>query len=258
MKKILHQTAHASHYNKDAEHYDTFNKKNSTVINKTLAKILTIHKVDTVLDLTCGTGSQVFWLTTCGFTVTGSDINHRMLAVAKMKARAQNLAIKFIKGDMRSVNAGQFDAVIAIFNAIGHLTINDFAKAIKNAARNLNHNGLLIFDIFNADFLRHKDNITTFTIDWIKHTVDASARVIQYSTIDDKGIMASYTTHYEQRGLSKPKISHSAQTLQVYRAAELKNILRENGFKVLEQCGIDGTRFKRLKTDRILTVAIKM
>lgn len=253
----MHQTALASHYNNDAVHYDTFNEKNSKVINKTLEKILTKHKVTTVLDITCGTGSQVFWLTKCGFKVVGSDINARMLAVAKKKALAQNLVIKFIKNDMRDVKAGKFDAVIAIFNAIGHLTVKDFAKAIKNAAHNLNDNGLLVFDIFNADYLRHKDNITTFTIDWLKPITEGSTRVIQYSTIDDKAIMASYTTEYTQIGHSKPKISHSTQTLQVYSASELSDLLSENGFKVIDQCGIDGKKFKRLKTDRILTVARK-
>lgn len=258
MKKVTHHTARASHYDKDAALYDTFNEKNSKTINKTLAKILTKNKVKTVLDITCGTGSQVFWLTKRGFKVVGSDINGPMLSVARKKARAQNRVIKFIKSDMSKVKVGQFDAVIAIFNAIGHLTIKDFAKTIKNAAHNLNNNGLIIFDIFNADFLRHKDNITTFTIDWLKATADGSARVIQYSTIDDKGIMASFTTEYTQVAHNKPKASHSAQTLQVYNASELCDLLRENGFKVIEQCGIDGTGFKRLKTDRILTVARKI
>lgn len=67
-----HTTAKASHYNKESEHYDKFNEENSKLINHTIENILKKYNVKTVLDLTCGTGSQVFWLTKCGYEVTGS------------------------------------------------------------------------------------------------------------------------------------------------------------------------------------------
>lgn len=257
MKKISHLSALPSHYNEDATHYDAFNEENSKTINRTIEKFLRTQKARTVLDVTCGTGSQVFWLAKAGFDVVGSDINARMLAIAKKKAKGRKLAVKFIKNDMRNIKVGKFDAVISIFNAIGHLTIKDFTQTIRNSADNLNDQGLLIFDIFNADYLRHKDNITKFTIDWLKATNDVTARVIQYSTIDDKGIMASFTIAYEQRKNGKPKLSQSAQTLQTYSALELRSLLSNNGFKVIKQCSIDSTKFERLKTDRILTIARK-
>lgn len=37
----------------------------------------------------------------------------------------------------------------------------------------------------------------------------------------------------------------------------LASMLENNGFTVLRQCGIDGTRFYDQKTDRIVTVAMK-
>ncbi|HXW52709.1 MAG TPA: class I SAM-dependent methyltransferase [Myxococcota bacterium] len=257
MRSVAHRSAKASHYNQDAKHYDAFNEENSRVINRALESILKKHKVKTVLDVTCGTGSQVFWLTHAGFDVVGGDINACMLAIAKKKAAEQELAVKFVKGDMRKLKVGKFGAVIAIFNAIGHLTINDFAKTIRNVAHNLNDNGLFIFDIFDADYLRHKDNITKFTIDCLKTTDDVTARVIQYSTIDDNGIMASFTTAYEQKTSQKPKMTTSAQTLQVYSASELRDLLNNNGFKVVKLCAIDGSKFMPLRTDRILTIARK-
>ena len=257
MKKLFHQSAESSHYNSDAMHYDAFNEENSRAINSSIEKILKKHKIKSVFDVTCGTGSQVFWLAEAGFDVVGSDINNRMLKIAKEKARAQKHDLKFIKGDMRSVQAGKFDAVIAIFNAIGHLTKKDFAKAIKNAALNLNEHGIFLFDIFNADYLRHKDNITKFTIDWLKDTDEGTARVIQYSTIDDKGIMASYTITHEKKNNGKTKTSQSAQTLQVYSAKELSKLLDDNGFLIVQQCAIDGSKLQDHKTDRILTVAKK-
>ena len=87
MKTLKHTTAKASSYNTRAERYDEFNENNSRAINALLEKILKEHQVATVLDLTCGTGSQVFWLVEAGFEVVGSDISRSMLKIAKQKAK---------------------------------------------------------------------------------------------------------------------------------------------------------------------------
>lgn len=50
----------------------------------------------------------------------------------------------------------------------------------------------------------------------------------------------------------------SAQTLQVYTAKQLKEMLHKSGFIVLSQCAVDGSKFFENKTDRILTVARKI
>ncbi len=62
-------------YNKESKRYDTFNENtiNSRITNSTIEKILTKNKVNTVVDLTCGTCWQVFYLAKRGFTVTGSE-----------------------------------------------------------------------------------------------------------------------------------------------------------------------------------------
>ncbi len=257
MKHISHESAIPSHYDTAAEHYDTFNEANSRIINETLAKILKEHNVISVLDMTCGTGSQVFYLAKKGFEVVGSDINANMLKIAKEKAAKEQLDIQFLQGDMGSLKVGKFDAVITIFNAIGHLTKNDFEKAIQNIGSNLKNGGLYIFDIFNLSYLLEDNNITSLTIDCQKITGDSKVRDIQYSTIDDDGILASYTIHSEQHKSEQPKISESEQTLLVYTAQQLKDMLGKNGFQVLQQCGVDGSPFNETGTERILTVARK-
>ncbi|MDX1924066.1 MAG: class I SAM-dependent methyltransferase, partial [Rickettsiaceae bacterium] len=165
MKTLKHTTAKASYYNTRAECYDGFNENNSRAINALLERILKEHDVATVLDLTCGTGSQVFWLVEAGFEVVGNDISRSMLKIAKQKAKLKQPQIKFLQGDCRTVHAGQFDAAITIFNAIGHLTREDFKLTIQNINRNLNPGGLYIFDIFNLDYLKAGNNITKLTVD---------------------------------------------------------------------------------------------
>lgn len=254
---MSHKSAKSSHYNEDAEHYDAFNEENSKTINTLITKILKKHNAKTVLDMTCGTGSQVFWLKKRGFEVVGSDINSNMLKIAKNKARKEKLELAFHKGDMRKIKVGKFDAVLTIFNAVGHLTKSDFEKAMRNIHANLKDGGIYIFDIFNLRYLMKDDHITHLTIDWLKSNGKAKAREIQYSTIDEDGILSSFTTSIEQTRSTKPKISKSAQTLQVYSAKQLREMLQRNGFKVLSQCGIDSSKFSEDKTERIVTIAKK-
>jgi len=255
MTKVIHVSAEASHYDKESASYDAFNEDKSRLINETLEKILNAHQAKTILDLSCGTGSQVFWLDKAGYNVTGYDINDKMLDIARKKASEIGLNIRFEQGDMRTSQVGKFDAVLTIFNAIGHLTKNDFEQTIKNIAQNLIEGGLYIFDIFNLDYLLKGDNITKLTIDWQKKFDGITAREIQYSTIDNEGILASHDIYHEQRDNEDPIISTAYQTLQVYSAKQLILILEKYGFKVLKQCNIDGTEFIAESSERILTIA---
>lgn len=257
MKTVVHTSAKPSHYNKEAEHYDAFNQKNTLPINQFIVKTLKRYGVNSVLDLTCGTGAQVFELIKLGFKVVGVDINSKMLKIARTKAKENHLDIKLLKGDMRSTRAGEFDAVITIFNSIGHLTTEDFKQTIQNVYINLKPGGIYIFDIFNLTYLLKDDNITKLTIDWLKKTDKVTAREIQYSTVSPGGILASYDIYHQQTENKQPKITKAFQTLQIYNSSQLKDLLIHNDFEVIQQSSIDGGTFYEETTERILTIAKK-
>ena len=252
-----HTSASASHYDKEAEHYDSFNEDRSAQMNQLIENVLREHGVHSVLDLTCGTGSQVFYLAKSGFEITGIDISDKMLSIACLKAQQKGLDIDFKKGDMRTSQLGQFDAVLTIFNSIGHLTKADFEIALKNIHANLKPGGLYLFDIFNLNYLLYKDNITKLTIDWQKVTGDVTAREIQYSTISTEGVLTSYDIYHENQGNEAPKIRTACQTLQVYNADQLQALLEKHGFKVIQQIAADGTILKPDISERIFSIAEK-
>lgn len=255
---IKHTSAQASHYDKESSSYDALNEQNSTTINTFLEQLFTKHAVSTIADFTCGTGSQVFWLTTKGFTVIGSDINANMLAIAQEKAEQKNLDISFILGDMRTTKLGTFDAAITIFNSIGHLTVEDFKTTLKNIHSQLKPSGLYVFDIFNLNYLLEGNNITKLTIDWQTKTENSTVREIQYSTISHDGVLASYDIYYEQKNNETPQIWQAFQTLQVYSAQQLKELLQAYGFAIIQQCNMDGSDFHDTMSERIVTVAQKI
>ena len=259
MKLLKHVTAASDYYDTRADTYDDFNERNTSAINSLLIQILTERNIVTVLDMTCGTGSQVLAFAKAGFKVTGSDISPKMLDIAKQKlTRARENCCMILQGDCRIIQAGEFDAVVTIFNSIGHLTREDFQITLNNVYRNLKSGGLYIFDIFNLDYL--KSNIAKLTIDNARElNREQSIREVQFSTISDDGILASHSTYITQNHHDKTiQISHGYDnTLQVYSATELQNMLESSGFLVLKQTNTDGSCFARDSSRSILTVAQK-
>ncbi len=258
MKHFVHTTATSNHYNLSAKNYDNFNEVNSKDKNQLIEKLLQACNVQSVLDMTCGTGSQVFWLKKKGFDVVGSDINSRMLDIARRKALDRGVQIDFIKDDVRSVRLGSFDAVITIFNSIGHLTKSDFEIAMKNIYMNLNPKGIYIFDILNLTYLLKTDNITKLTLDFLRKVDERIIRYIQYSTINERGILTSYTTSLEQNEDETFVTRKTSQTLQVYNVEQLQTMLQKSGFKILQTVGGNGEPFDRIKSKRLFVVAERL
>ncbi|MBP9777888.1 MAG: class I SAM-dependent methyltransferase [Rickettsiaceae bacterium] len=227
--------------------------------NKAIEELLNKYNAKSVLDLTCGTGSQVFHLTNLGYKVTGSDFSPKLLEIARDKASNQKLNIPFVDGDMRSSQLGQFDAVITIDNAIGHLVKSDFEVAIRNIGLNLKDGGIYIFDILDlksmtdevidADSKRVSDKTT------INGVVISNLR---QATIDrNDGILTSNETITIQKGEDQKTINNRS-SLQIYTVEQLNKILSGNGFKTIEQFKIDTYTFNKDNDGyAILTVAKK-
>lgn len=235
-------------------YYDLLSQGNDDRAHLSLEKILRENKARTVLDLTCGTGAQVLWLARKGFQVVGSDQSHELLKIATMKAKDAGLTIPFHYGDMREVCLGKFDAVITIFNAIGHLTKKDFETALKNIEENLNPGGVFIFDIFNLEALSEQV-VKNFAMDNKKSVDKTTIRHIQKSTLDrTSGLLTSFDEFTIQEGTKEPVTINESFSLQLYTADELEEMLIRNGFEIVGQYDLDGSPFSNFKSERILTV----
>ncbi|MDD4531263.1 MAG: class I SAM-dependent methyltransferase, partial [Candidatus Pacebacteria bacterium] len=207
-----------------------------------------------VLDLSCGTGSQVFYLAKRGYKVTGVDISPGMLKIAKKLAKDGKIKVRILKGDMCVSKIGKFDAVVTIFNAVGHLTKKGFEKAMVNIRSNLKDGGLYIFDIFNLDYDKNKK----MEMDLTRNFGNIKIRKVQHCRLDRKaGILWCNDRFIVQEGRSKPETFKGRFPLQIYTSEEVKEMLSRNGFEVLGQYGIDGSEFSKKGTERIMTIAKK-
>ncbi len=81
-----------------------------------------------VLDVSCGIGTQALGLAKLGYEVTASDLSQEEVERAKREAASRSLMITFSTADMRESfthHKRQFDVVISCDNSIPHLLTDD-------------------------------------------------------------------------------------------------------------------------------------
>ncbi|MBS3146944.1 class I SAM-dependent methyltransferase [Candidatus Woesearchaeota archaeon] len=243
-----------------AKYYDILELNVSTSyedINNFLHLIFKKNKIKTILDMTCGTGAQAISLMKKGYNVTALDINKSMLAIAKEKSKGLNIIFK--KGDIRTSKIGKFDAIISIFNAIGHLSKNDFQKALGNIHANLKEKGLYIFDIFNIDFMRAGGFIEYEFIDRALDFKGTKFVRFNKNKLDFKGgIIAIDQKTFIQESLNKPKIFNEEWDMKIYSIEELKSLLQKSNFQILNVFGGPNHKFLKTESSSIFIVCQKL
>jgi SAM-dependent methyltransferase len=115
-------------------------------------------KVQTILDLGCGTGNHALRLANRGYSVTGVDRSENMLAIAGLKALESNLDSTFVQSDIRSFKSNKkYDVIIMMFAVLGYLTENtDIEKALATVRRHLKPGGLFICDVWYGPAVLHQ------------------------------------------------------------------------------------------------------
>ncbi len=161
---------------------------------------------------------------------------------------------------MRTLQAGHFDTVITIDNAIGHLTKSDFNVAINNIHKNLNRGGIYVFDILNLDAMTDEvieadsEKMTNVSI------TEDGTRInnVRHSTIDRaNGILTANETITIQKNNTQKKVNNTC-SLQIYTMNDLSEMLSTNGFRVVEQYKVNAYTFCREdKGYSILIAAMK-
>jgi SAM-dependent methyltransferase len=115
-----------------------------------LLAYLTPPQGSDMLDIACGEGRFAKQLAGHGFDVTGIDISHQSIAIAKAY-EADNL--QFFVQDMRfPFYINYFGYAFNFFTSFGYFTNQrDHTLAAKAFAAALKQNGILVIDYFNCD-----------------------------------------------------------------------------------------------------------
>ncbi|MGW1211016.1 class I SAM-dependent methyltransferase [Streptomyces sp. NPDC002499] len=111
----------------------------------------------TVLDCSCGIGTQAIGLALAGHRVVGSDLSPVAAARAAAEAAARGCRLPAAAADMRQLpfKEASFDAVLCADNALPHLLSGqDLRAALLGMRRVLRDDGLLMITVRDYDEAR--------------------------------------------------------------------------------------------------------
>ena len=108
------------------------------------------NKIETILDLGCGTGKHDKILCDKGYTIHGVDISEEMLNIAELRRKGRESELTFSQSDIAQLELGKkFDAIVSLFHVMSYQNTNDLLDRVFSVAINhLNKGGLFIFDFW--------------------------------------------------------------------------------------------------------------
>ncbi len=231
-------------YSSHARYYDVVEASDSfNTFNQFLNNLFHKHNVKSVLDMTCGTGVQSIFLHDNGYEVTASDLSGEMISMAREKL-GDRTDLQFHQANMIDVNFNkQFEAVISMFNAIGHLTREDFRKTVQNAWNNLKSGGLYIFDIFNFDWMKENFIPHEFMDVCMEHEGTKYVRFNDNNLDFNTHILHINQKTLIQTGIEKIREIKQIWDMQIYTRDELTELVEEVGFEVVSVVNLEGETF---------------
>ncbi len=119
----------------------------------------------TVLDCTCGIGTQAIGLALRGLRVHGTDISPGAISRARREAEGFGVEVPFDVADIRTLDAvvhDRFDAVVTFDNSLAHLLDDvDLARAAAQMAARTRPGGLVVASVRDYDALIEERPTTT-------------------------------------------------------------------------------------------------
>jgi ubiquinone/menaquinone biosynthesis C-methylase UbiE len=222
-----------------AEFYDLFYRSKAYAVEAgylhRLLQQFSVQPVRRVLDIACGTGSHAVELEKLGYDVVGSDISEDMLAHAREKARAASSAMRFERQDMLALDVASrpFDAVVCLFDAIGHVQTTAAIKQTFRAVHgHLRDEGLFILEFWHAAAMAGQHDPLRVR----KFTTDRGEILRLSQTTVDLALQCATVEHaiYDLRSDGTYQTAVERQTNRFFSLPEMSALLDECGFNVVK------------------------
>jgi SAM-dependent methyltransferase len=187
-----------------------------------LETLLNVRPPLRILDLGCGQGRHVIELARRGYEVTGLDLSPYLLGVARERAEAERLRLRWVLGDMREPLPEQrFDLILNLFTSFGYFADPaDDLRVARAAAAMLEAGGRFFVEVVNGN--RIIDNFQER--DWF--TVGDTA-VMERRALDEASRRMVVERTIERDGQSQV----NTHAIRLYGARELDMLLRRAGFE---------------------------
>ena len=143
-----------------ADIYDLIESDARTeVIRKDWEEFLGDRKIDTVLDVSIGSGGLTLPLQELGKNVFGSDLSEDMLAKCATKADIKGKTIELKCSDFRDLSCwGErtFDCVVSSGNSLAYVENTDILKTLEQMDNHVRMGGFLCFDSRNWEKIQRE------------------------------------------------------------------------------------------------------
>jgi glycine/sarcosine N-methyltransferase len=215
------------------QNWDRSVVRQGRVLDRVIRRYFPRKPPGSLLDCSCGVGTQAIGLALRGYPVQGTDLSPRAVEEARRAAKRFKVKIKLGTADFRKLDRqvpGQFDAVISCDNALAHLlNRRDLSLALKGMKAKLKPGGLLLLSIRDYDaILKDRPSATPTVLygkpphwrlyfqfwNWAKKGLEYEGRLFLIRKSHGRWESKDFTTRY--RALSR---------------SELTGLLKGRGFK---------------------------
>ncbi|MGF1470195.1 MAG: class I SAM-dependent methyltransferase [Rubrobacteraceae bacterium] len=186
-----------------------------------------------VLDCSCGIGTQAIGLARYEHRITATDSSPGAVARARTEASRFGVEISFGIADFRHLEEqvpGSFDAVISCDNSLPHmLTREDLLQAARSIRSKLQPGGLLLASIRDYDSIIREH--PTATMPGVIGPPGRKRIYFQVWDWEDDGL--TYTLHLflVHEAADGWKTQHHETRYRAVTRSELGEVLREAGFR---------------------------
>lgn len=216
------------------QNWDKSMTRQAKVIDQ-LIKKQGLKESTTLLDCTCGIGTQSIGLSQLGYEVYGTDLSPAAIERAQQEAAVRKLSIVFEAVDVKELAQkikGQFDVVISFDNSLPHLQEREelLLAAISIRAK-MKAKGFFIGSIRDYDRLLEEKPTSTLPV----KRQQAGMTTITFQ-LWDWGEDHSYVVHHFTVKGQDDKFETQVRKAEyrAYSRSEISGIFQEAGFQKID------------------------